>query len=68
VQGKVILNFIVGKDGKITNVTVSKSVSPSIDKEAVRVIRDSPRWVPGMQFGQPVWVWYSVPVSFTLSD
>jgi TonB family protein len=68
VQGKVILTFIVEKDGKISNVTVSKSVSPSIDTEAVRVIKNSPAWVPGIQFGHPVRVWYNVPVSFALSD
>jgi TonB family protein len=67
VQGKVILSFIVEKDGKISNIVVAKSVSPSIDAEAVRVIRNSPRWIPGTQFGRPVRVSYGVPISFNLS-
>jgi len=67
VQGKVILSFVVEKDGEISNIVVSKPVSLSIDAEAVRVIKNSPRWIPGTQFGRPVRVSYSVPISFNLS-
>jgi len=67
-QGVVVLSFVVEKDGKITGVKVRKSVSKEIDEEAVRVIENSPRWVPGMQFGRPVRVSYSVPVNFALTE
>jgi TonB family protein len=68
VQGKVVLSFIVEKDGKVTNVVVKKSVSPTIDAEALRVLNDSPRWIPGTLFGRNMRVTYSVPVSFTLQE
>ncbi len=67
IQGRVILSFVVEKDGKITDIKVNKSVSPGIDLEAVRVLNESPRWVPGTMFGKPVRVAYSVPISFSLN-
>lgn len=66
IQGKVIVGFIVGKDGRITDVHVLKHVSPSLDNEAVRVIEESVAWVPGTQFGHKVRVSYTVPINFTL--
>lgn len=67
VQGRVIVRFVVEKDGHISDVTVLRSVDPSLDKEAVRVIRNMPRWTPGKQGGEPVRVRYNVPVSFRLN-
>ena len=67
VQGRVVVSFVVGKDGHISDVTVLRSVEPSLDKEAVRVIRNMPRWSPGKQGGEPVRVRYNVPVSFRLN-
>lgn len=67
VQGRVVVSFVVGKDGHISDVTVLRSVDPSLDKEAVRVIRNMPRWSPGKQGGEPVRVRYNVPVSFRLN-
>ncbi len=67
VQGRVVVSFVVGKDGHISDVTVLRSVDPSLDKEAVRVIRNMPRWTPGKQGGEPVKVRYNVPVSFRLN-
>lgn len=67
VQGRVVVSFVVEKDGHISDVTVLRSVDPSLDKEAVRVIRNMPRWTPGKQGGEPVRVRYNVPVSFRLN-
>lgn len=67
VQGRVVVSFVVEKDGHISDVTVLRSVDPSLDKEAVRVVRNMPRWSPGKQGGEPVRVRYNVPVSFRLN-
>lgn len=67
VQGRVVVSLVVEKDGHISDVTVLRSVDPSLDKEAVRVIRNMPRWSPGKQGGEPVRVRYNVPVSFRLN-
>jgi protein TonB len=66
IQGKVYLTFVVETDGSVSNVTVVKGVDPLIDNEAVRTIKSSPRWSPGLQRGQPVRVRYSMALSFTL--
>lgn len=66
-QGRVVVSFVVGKDGHISDVTVVRSVEPSLDKEAIRVVRNMPRWTPGKQGGEPVRVRYNVPVSFRLN-
>lgn len=68
IQGKVILTFVVEKDGKLTDIKVSKSVATSLDEEAVSVLKRSPKWVPGTRFGFPVRVQYSVPIDFSLKD
>ncbi len=67
IQGRVIVQFVVGKDGHISDVRVAKSVDPSLDKEAVRVVRSMPRWIPGKQNGQAVTVRYTLPVTFRLN-
>ncbi len=66
VQGKVILRFCVTYKGTVDQVSVVRSVDPSLDEEAVRVIKLLPLWKPGKQGGKPVNVWYSVPISFQL--
>lgn len=66
IQGRVLLSFIVQTDGSITDVRISKSVDPSLDKEAIRVVKSMPKWIPGKQNGQPVRVKYTFPVTFRL--
>lgn len=65
-QGRVVVQFIVEKDGAVTGVKTVRSVTPVLDAEAVRVIKAMPKWTPGRQGGQPVRVKYNVPVSFRL--
>ena len=65
-QGKVIVQFVVDKDGTITNPEVVRGVDPYLDKEAVRVISSMPKWKPGVQNGKKVRVKYTVPVMFRL--
>jgi TonB family protein len=65
--GKVLVNFMVTWAGKIKNVAVSKSVSPLLDAEAIRVISSMPEWKPARQGGKPVDVQYCVPVEFRLN-
>ena len=67
VQGRVIVTFVVERDGSIREVKVAKSVDPSLDKEAVRVISSMPKWIPGKQKGSAVRVKYTLPVTFRLS-
>ena len=66
VQGRVVCTFVVEKDGSITDVRVVKSVDPSLDKEAVRVVKSMPKWIPGKQNGSDVRVKYTVPVTCRL--
>lgn len=64
IEGRVIVSFIVEKDGSISNVEVKKSVHELLDKEALRVINAMPKWKPGMQDGQPARARFFVPISF----
>lgn len=66
IQGKVIVQFVVGKNGSISNVKVLRSVDPSLDKEAVRVVSNMPNWTPGKQNGASVNVRFTLPVTFRL--
>lgn len=66
VQGRVLVAFVVECDGYLTDIKIEKSVEPSLDKEARRVVRSMPRWVPGFQNGSPVRVKFTVPVTFRL--
>ena len=66
VQGRVIVTFVVERDGSITDVKVVKSVDPSLDKEAIRVTKSMPHWIPGKQNGSAVRVKYTLPVTFRL--
>ena len=64
IQGRVIVQFVVNKDGSIGEVKVVRSVDKDLDKEAVRVVKSLPKFTPGRQNGQAVPVWYTLPVTF----
>ncbi|MDM8003519.1 MAG: TonB family protein [Bacteroidota bacterium] len=66
IQGTVLLRFVVSSTGEVTRVEVTRKVNPLLDEEALRVISGMPRWKPGKQDGNPVPVWFSVPVVFVL--
>lgn len=66
VQGKVHIRFVVSKTGMVQDVTVLKSLDPYCDKEAIRVIKMLPKWIPGKQNGVNVSVYYTVPIVFKL--
>ena len=66
VQGRVIVSFVVERDGSISDVKVARSVDPSLDREAQRVVKSMPKWKPGKQNGSAVRVKYTVPVVFRL--
>ena len=66
VQGRVVVSFVVERDGHITDVQIARSVDPSLDKEAQRVVKSMPKWIPGKQNGSAVRVKFNVPVSFRL--
>lgn len=66
VQGRVVVGFVVERDGSITDVSVLRGVDPSLDREAMRVVKSMPRWTPGKQNGSAVRVKYQVPVAFRL--
>lgn len=66
IEGRVIVQFVVEKDGTPTEFKVVRSIDPALDEEALRVLKAMPKWKPGMQKGQPVRVKYTIPVSFKL--
>jgi protein TonB len=66
VQGKVIITFIIERDGRVTNAKVIRSLSPSFDAEALRVINSSPKWKPGTIGGKTVRMQFTVPVPFRM--
>ena len=68
IQGRVITNFVVERDGSISDVQVVRGQDPSLDKEAVRVIKTMPKWKPGQQRGKPVRVRFTLPVVFRLQN
>jgi protein TonB len=65
-QGKVYVYFIIESDGSISNITIARGVSPSIDAEAIRVIKLMPKWNPGLEKGRPVRTRMMLPVVFKL--
>ena len=67
VQGRVVVQFVVEKDGSISEVEVVKKVNEHLDAEAVRVVNAMPKWKPGKQKGEPVRVKFTLPVTFRLS-
>ena len=66
IQGKVMVQFVVDKEGEIKNAVIVKSVSESLDKEALRVVKSMPKWKPGILDGKPVNVYFNLPFSFKL--
>ena len=66
VQGRVVVGFVVERDGSITDGKILRGVDPSLDREAMRVVKNMPKWTPGKQNGSAVRVKYQVPVSFRL--
>jgi len=67
-QGKVIVQFVVERDGSLTDIKVVRGIGDGCDEEAARVLKASPHWAPGIQNGRPVRCAYTVPISFTLSE
>ena len=67
-QGRVIVSFVVERDGTLSNLKVERGLGDSLDKEALRVMSLSPKWIPGMQNGKAVRVAYTVPIAFTLHE
>ncbi len=68
IQGRVIVRFCITSKGSIDRVTVLKGVSPALDAEAIRVVSTLPEFKPGKQGGEPVDVWYMVPITFALAE
>lgn len=66
IQGKVFLSFVVDEAGRVKDVDVKKGVHPSLDKEALRVVKAMPLWKPGKHEGKPVAVRFTLPISFKL--
>jgi len=66
IQGTTLVEFVVSKDGKVDRVTVKVSSNPILDKEAVRVVSELPKWIPGKMNGKPVNCYYSIPIAFKL--
>ena len=64
ISGKVICRFVVEKDGSLSNITVVRSLDNSDDKEAVRIIKKMPKWIPGKLNGKVVRVYYTLPIKF----
>ncbi len=66
IQGRVFVNFIVEKDGSISHVKILRGIGYGCDKEAVKAVKNMPRWIPGQQKGKPVRVEYNLPIKFSL--
>jgi protein TonB len=66
IQGKVIVRFLVKADGSISAVRVIQGVNPSLDKEAIRVVKSLPSFTPGKLKGKTVPVWYMIPIQYSL--
>ena len=62
--GKVFISFLVEKDGSLTRIKIERGLSENADQEAIRLIRQSPKWKPGTLLGRPVRVFYTVPITF----
>ena len=66
VQGKVVVQFVVTRDGSIGEVKIARGKDPDLDKEAMRVVKTLPKFIPGKMNGQAVNVWYTLPINFKL--
>lgn len=67
IQGKVVVKFVVGRDGSVSRAEVVRGVDPALDREALRVVNSMPKWNPGMNNGQPANVWFQLPITFKLN-
>lgn len=68
IEGQVVVSFVVMEDGSISNPRIKKSVDPMLDKEALRLIKDMPKWIPAKQDGKNVACEYSLPINFKLTE
>jgi TonB family protein len=66
IQGRVYVQFVIERDGSVSNASIARGVDPSLDREALRVVKSLPKWEPGLQRGKPVKVSYTVPINFIL--
>ena len=66
IQGKVYVRFVINENGEVGDAQLIRSVDPALDKEALRVVGNLPRWKPGKQAGKPVSVWFTIPIVFVL--
>lgn len=66
-QGKVFVSFVINQKGEVEQVKIARGVDPALDREAIRVVQNLPKWKPGSQRGKPVKVSYSVPINFQLN-
>ena len=66
VQGRVIVKFVVGRDGSVSQAQIVRGVDQALDREALRVVNSMPKWSPGMNNGQPANVWFTLPITFKL--
>jgi protein TonB len=66
IEGKVVLKFVVNTDGSVDRIEILRSIDPSLDEEAIRVVKTLPRFRPGKQGGVPVPVWFALPVVFKI--
>ena len=66
IKGKVVVAFIINKDGSISNCKVTTSVSPELDREALRILRIMPKWKPGEEHGKPCRTYFAIPINFML--
>ncbi|WP_462319463.1 energy transducer TonB, partial [Marinilabilia sp.] len=68
IQGRVYVKFVVDKDGSIIDVRIVRGISPSLNAEAIRLVKSMPKWKPGRQRGKAVAVTYTVPINFVLGS
>ena len=68
IQGRVTVNFLVMADGTISDVKIVQSVHPSLDKEAIRVVKSMPKWIPGTKNGEPAEIYFTLPVIFKMAS
>jgi protein TonB len=66
VEGKVILRFVVEKDGSVSNPEIIRSLDPAFDREALRIVNMMPKWIAGKQNGENVAVWFTLPITFRI--
>ena len=68
IQGRVVVQFVIKKDGSVGDVKVIRGIDPTLDQEAIRVCKTLPKFIPGKQNGIPVNVWFTLPIIFNLSE